>query len=180
MTTPADSAPSTVTVDGYRSLISAFPTGVAVITAVGAFGRAHGLTCTSLTRVTLDPPTLLVCLNVRSGTFGAVQHRGYLAVNLLHTRGQHAAEVFATANQDRFSLVAWQCSPRTQQPWLHRDAFALAECAVADTSIVGDHAVVFGRVVHVEQPDHTAEVPLLHGLRRFTSWPVQAPRAVPA
>ena len=154
--------------DEYRRLMSAFPTGVAVITAVGPAGRLHGLTCTSLTSVTLSPPTLLVCLDLRCGTLAAARHAGCFAVNLLHTRGQRAAEVFSSPTPDRFSHVTWRPSRRTRQPWLPDDAFAMAECVVVDASVVGDHAVVFGEVVHVEQ---STDVPLLYGLRRFSGWP---------
>jgi flavin reductase (DIM6/NTAB) family NADH-FMN oxidoreductase RutF len=144
---------------------------VAVITAVGASGRLHGLTCTSLTSVTLTPPMLLVCLELTSGTLAAVRHAGCFAVNLLHAGGRRAAEVFSTPTRDRFSQVVWRTTPSTKQPWLCEDAFAMAECVVADAPVVGDHAVVFGEVVHVEQ---TSDAPLLYGLRRFSSWPPES------
>lgn len=160
-------AAQTVQPDAYRALMSAFPTGVAVITAVGESGRPHGLTCTSLTSVTLAPPTLLVCLDVRSGTLDAVRHQRGFAVNLLHSRGRRAAEVFASRTPDRFSQVAWRPSVRIRQPWLFGDAFAVAECEVVDISVVGDHAVVLGQVVNVE---HATDVPLMYGLRHFSHW----------
>lgn len=158
--------------EDYRGLMSAFPTGVAVITAVDRNGRPHGLTCTSLTSVTLDPPTLLVCLDVRSGTLAAARYRGCFAVNLLHAGGQRAAEVFSSPIPDRFSQVVWRPSARMRQPWLRGDAFALAECVVVEDSTVGDHAVLFGEVMNVEQ---RKDVPLLYGLRTFAGWRAEAP-----
>ncbi|HEY0637569.1 MAG TPA: flavin reductase family protein [Pseudonocardiaceae bacterium] len=164
--------PLTDTVAGFRGLMSAFPTGVAVITAAGSSGRPYGLTCTSLASVTLYPPTLLVCLNLRSGTLDTLRKEGAFAVNLLHARAQRAAEVFSAAVPDRFAKIAWQPSPRLGQPWLCEDAFAIAECEVVDTSVVGDHAVVLGEVRHIDQ---TADVPLLYGLRRFSRWRYEDP-----
>jgi len=157
-----------VAVDSYRGLMGAFPTGVAVVTTVDRKGRPHGLTCTSLASATLAPPTLLVSLSVGSGTGIAVHHSGCFAVNLLHARAREAASVFGSPVPDRFGRVAWRFSPRVRQPWLFDDAFALAECVVVDTRLVGDHEVVFGEVVHVEQ---SVDVPLLCGLRRFRAWP---------
>lgn len=160
-----------VGLDEFRSLMSAFPTGVAVITAIDGAGRQHGMTCTSLTSVALTPPTLLVCLDLRSGTLEAARNAGCFVVNLLHARARHAAEVFSSRTPDRFSQVAWRTAPWTGQPWLCDDAFAMAECIVVDVSVVGDHAVVFGEVIHVEQaPDR----PLLYGMRQFSSWPCEA------
>ena len=156
-----------VGLEDYRDLMSAFPTGVAVVTATEPTGRPHGLTCTSLTSVTLSPPTLLVCLDLRSATLAATRQCGCFAVNLLHARGRRAAEVFSSPVPDRFSQVAWRPSRWTRQPWLCDDSFAVAECMVVDASVVGDHAVVYGEVVHVEL---MADVPLLYGMRRFGCW----------
>ncbi|MFI7453016.1 flavin reductase family protein [Nonomuraea sp. NPDC049714] len=152
----------------YRALMSAFPTGVAVITAVDAGGRPHGMTCTSLTSVTVSPPVLLTCLDVRSGTLGAVLDGGAFAVNLLRAGSRHTAELFASVASDRFDRAAWRPSRLLGVPWLHADSFARAECAVKETVVVGDHVIVLGDVVSVDQE---RDVPLLYGLRGFAHWP---------
>jgi len=153
----------------FRDVLSAWPTGVAVVTAVGVLGRRHGCTVTSVTGVTLEPPTLLVCLDERSGTLAAVR-RGQFAVNFLHARAQAVAELFASPRTlDRFAQVPWTPTPRTGQPWLYEAALAVVECQVTACSTVGDHAVVLGEVLHVEQQG--VDVPLLYGLRQFAAWP---------
>lgn len=151
----------------YRTFMSSFPTGVAVVTALDRHGTPHGLTCTSIASVTLVPPTLSVCLDVRSGTLRAIADQGAFAVNLLHAAGRRAAEVFCSAVADRFSMVAWQPSYLVGLPWLHGDAFALAECRVSGTVPVGDHQIVLGQVVGLI---NAPENPLLYGRRQFTSW----------
>ncbi len=154
----------------HLDLMSSFPTGVAVITAVGADRRPHGLTCTSLTSVTLDPPTLLVCLNLRSGTLGALREAGAFAVNLLHARARRTAAIFASRSADRFEQVSWRPHGESGVPWLVRDAFALAECLVVDDRMFGDHAIVVGEVAQIA---HAPDVPLLYGHRRFADWPAE-------
>ncbi|MDF5753479.1 flavin reductase family protein [Spongiactinospora sp. TRM90649] len=149
--------------------MSAFPTGVAVVTSFDAAGRAHGMTCTALSSVTLDPATLLVCLGEASGTLAAVRESGYFAVNLLHAQSRHVADIFSRDVPDRFAQVEWRPSPKHGQPWLVKDAFALAGCEVRQEISIGDHALVLGEVHEVEQRD---DVPLLVGLRRFTAWRV--------
>jgi flavin reductase (DIM6/NTAB) family NADH-FMN oxidoreductase RutF len=151
--------------DAFRRFMSAYFTGVTIITTVDGHGRPHGLTCNSLTSVTLSPPTLLVCLDVRSGTLAALRTRGGFVVNLLHKGGQRAAELFASSQPDRFDQVAWRRSAHIGLPWLVDDAYAVAECQVADTMVVGDHAVVLGRVVNVENGPGS---PLLYGMRAFS------------
>lgn len=155
-----------VTPDAFRGFMSSYFTGVTIITSIDGDERPHGLTCNSLTSVTLDPPTLLVCLDVRSGTLAAVSSRGEFTVNLLDDGAQSTAELFASPKSDRFDQVAWQRTALTGLPWLVEDAFAVAECQVAETLIVGDHAVLFGRVVNVQAGPGN---PLLYGMGAFSA-----------
>ncbi len=53
---------------------------------------------------------------------------------------------------------------------LENDACAFAESRVIAISAVGDHAVVFGEVVHAVSDPHPAHPPLLYGMRRFAAW----------
>ncbi|MGH3787682.1 MAG: flavin reductase family protein [Pseudonocardiaceae bacterium] len=156
-----------VTPGDHRTFMSSFPTGVSVVTALDGQYRPHGLTCTSLTSVTLDPPTLLVCLNTESGTLGAIRAVRHFAVNLLHSRARKTAEIFSRPAPDRFRQVRWRLSTRVRQPWLTEDAFALAGCVVQETRIVCDHEMVLGEVCEVE---YAVDVPLLYGLRGFATW----------
>ncbi|WP_371784955.1 flavin reductase family protein [Streptosporangium subroseum] len=144
--------------------MSSWFTGVAIVTSADADDRPHGLTCTSLSSVALDPPTLLVCLQVGSGTLAAIQERRAFVVNLLHNSGQAAAERFASPEPDRFAHVRWRPAPLTGLPWFAHDAFAMAECQVADSAIVGDHVIICGTVENVVTDGGR---PLLYGARAF-------------
>jgi flavin reductase (DIM6/NTAB) family NADH-FMN oxidoreductase RutF len=168
---PALAPDATVTRASMRNLMQCFPTGVAVVTSTDHAGQPRGMTCTSLSSVTLEPPSLLVCLNGSTRTLAAIRAQGVFAVNLLHADGQRAAEVFSQPLPDRFSRVSWQATPVHGQPWLIRDAFAMAECQVSGISPVGDHVVIVGMVVNVSQHD---AVPLLYGFRRFSRWAAAA------
>lgn len=166
MTVEFDQPVSRVTADDHKELMCLFPTGVAVVTAVDDDGVPHGMTCTSLSSVTLSPPTLLVCLNRASGTLRAVRG-GRFAVNLLHARGREAARVFSTAVEDRFGVVRWRYSEVTGMPWLAEDAHAFAGCVVRESAVVGDHEVVLGEVCEIVRG---RDLPLLYGMREFSVW----------
>ncbi|MGW4891927.1 flavin reductase family protein [Kitasatospora sp. NPDC004240] len=160
----------------FRSLMSSFPAGVAVVTSTGRDGSPRGVTCTSLSSVALDPPTLLVCLKTGGSTLEAVRGRGWFAVNLLNARARATAEVFSSPVADRFADVRWSPTAAARLPWLYEDALAVAECAVTRLEAVGDHTVVLGEVTGVRlRPD----VPLLYGLRRFAVWPSDSRRPGP-
>jgi flavin reductase (DIM6/NTAB) family NADH-FMN oxidoreductase RutF len=151
----------------FRDLMNVFPSGVTVVTTQDKDGTPYGLTCTSMCSVSLRPPILLACLHNHSQTLSTVLRQGAFAINLLHDGGQDAAEVFATANLDRFAEVEWDRTPKHGLPWLTSDAHAVAECTVVQAMVAGDHVVVFGEVQAVHSQPQT---PLLYGLRSYSSW----------
>ncbi len=157
--------------DRFRSLMSLFPTGVAVVTAMDQHGRPWGMTCSSVCSVTVTPPILLVCLREASPTLDAVLRLGTFTVNLLHDRARPVAELFASGTPDRFDRVRWCSELFFGGPHLLDDAHAIADCQVTQTVRVGDHVVVFGEVFRVERQAPAKAKPLLYGLRRYSSWP---------
>src|SRR5438552_4391491 len=127
------------------------------------------MTCSSLTSVTVRPPTLLVCLRQGSVTLDACRQRRAFAVNLLHAAGRRAAEVFASVPvPQRFRQVEW-CRLGSGLPWLAGDALAVAECRLAGGFDVGDHAVLLGQVRRVVSAG-AGRVPVLYGRRQFCAW----------
>ena len=163
-----DTARSTMPVR-FRTMMSGFPTGVAVVTTTDVDGRPRGMTCSSVCSVTMEPPTLLVCLRTESPTLHAILRIGAFAVNLLHSEGEAVAQLFSSRCADRFDFATWRCGRRSGLPHLVRDAHVIADCRVSDSLPVGDHVVVFG------QPEHVTELgghpPLLYGLRQYRRWP---------
>jgi flavin reductase (DIM6/NTAB) family NADH-FMN oxidoreductase RutF len=166
----APTVPPPVSVGDYRGLMATFPTGVAVVTTADIDGKLWGATCSSICSVTLSPPTLLVCIREQSPTLQALLRRRSFAVNLLHRSAQRTAELFASADPERFARVRIRNTGSEAGPHLTDDAHAIADCHVAGTVPVGDHVIVLGRVSRVTggggQPH-----PLLYGLRTFAAWP---------
>ena len=152
----------------FRALMSGFPTGVGIVTAFGRGGRVRGMTCSAICGVSIDPPTLLVCLRNGSPTLDAVLASGAFAVNLLHEWGRAAAELFSSGDVDRFDRLAWQVG--ASGPHLVEDAHAIADCQVVRDEPVGSHTVLFGQVVTVSEPTGP-DRPLLYGRRRYAAWP---------
>jgi flavin reductase (DIM6/NTAB) family NADH-FMN oxidoreductase RutF len=156
-----------VTPDEFRRLMSAFPTGVAVVTTLAEDGSPRGLTCSALASVSLRPATLLVCFSLRSETLVAVEKHRKFGVNLLHARAQQTARLFSAPLTDRFSRIRWR-SAADGLPWLVEDAFAYAGCAVVERIAAGDHVIILGEVRDIAV---SAGMPLLYGLREFSAWP---------
>ncbi|MGW0736215.1 flavin reductase family protein [Streptomyces sp. NPDC002851] len=172
--TPSGSRTMPVESTQFRSLMATFPTGVAVVTTGEFNGEPSGLTVSSVSSVSLDPPTLLVCLNRKSHTLGTLLRQGTFAVNLLHSGGQDAARIFASGDKDRFGQVTWEHDPEFGGPHLVNDAHSIADCRVTSSLAMGDHQVIFGEIHRVEQQSPEEAAPLLYGMRRFSTWPTAA------
>lgn len=156
----------------FRSLMSTFPSGVAIVTTSDLDGRPWGMTCSSVCSVAVEPATLLVCLRDGSPTLAAMLRRHTFAVNLLHARGRPTADLFASGRPDRFDLVDWSADPKAAGPHLVEDAHAIADCRINRTVSAGDHTVVFGEVFRVEHLVADDRSPLLYGLRKYSTWSV--------
>ncbi|MEV6808862.1 flavin reductase family protein [Streptomyces sp. NPDC051132] len=163
----------TAVAEGQRTMMSRFPTGVAVLTTTDHDGMPHGMTVSSVCSVSLAPPVLLVCLRIGSPTLRSVLKSGRFAVNLLHGGARAVAELFASGAPDRFDHVRWEydrSDPCAAGPRLFHDAHAVADCLVVDQHASGDHLVVFGSVTRVTP--YTDRQPLVYGRREYRVWPV--------
>jgi flavin reductase (DIM6/NTAB) family NADH-FMN oxidoreductase RutF len=160
-------SPGHVQPDAHRDFMSCFPTGITVVTTVARDGTPRGLTCSSLSSVSLSPPILSVCMGLWSRTLAAVRDHGSFAVNILSVHGLAAAEIFASAAPGHFDRVQWRPADVAGLPRLE-DTAAFAACRLIASYEVGDHVVVFGEVIAVACGE---DIPLLYGLRQFAAWP---------
>ncbi len=131
----------------YRHVIGHFATGVTVITSHHA-GTDHGATASAVSSVSLDPPSLLVCLNRAAATETAVRESGTFVVNILREGQGDLALRFAGRHGDKFSGVP---VTRTDagDPVLD-GTLAHVACRVRDAVTGGTHTVFFGEVVRAD------------------------------
>lgn len=166
MTMAAD--PKQIDGETFRRVMGAFPAGVAVVTAHDAWGRPRGLTTTAVTSVSLDPPLLLVCVDLNSRTLPAIRHTGGFAVNIIDARFADVAMVFASKVDDKFADLDWRLGVHGS-PLLHDHSLAWAECRTERELVLGDHVVFVGEIVH--GGTHVEErFPLTYFRRGFGRW----------
>src|SRR5690349_1024292 len=144
----------------YRHVIGHFATGVTVITSHHG-GADHGATASAVSSVSLDPPSLLVCLNRATATETAVRESGSFVVNILREDQGELAMRFAGRHGDKFSGLD-VARTAVGDPVL--DGLARIECRVRDAVTGGTHTVFFGEVQRAEA---TAGDPLAYFRGRF-------------
>src|SRR5689334_14174539 len=139
--------PVVLDADRYRHVIGHFATGVTVITSHHG-GTDHGATASAVSSVSLDPPSLLVCLNRAAVTERAVRESGTFVVNILREDQGELAMRFAGRHGEKFSGLD---VARTDvgDPVLD-GALARIECRVRDAVTGGTHTVFIGEVQRAE------------------------------
>lgn len=127
-----------------REFAGHFPTGVTVVTACDGNGQSHGMTVSSVTSVSLDPPLLLVCLANTSKTFHALEQSGVFCIHVLADHQSAIATTFSRKGNDKFRDVSHRHT--TLGAPLIEEALASAECRVTKTVPGGDHTIVIGEL----------------------------------
>lgn len=137
----------------FRDAMAQLPAGVTVAAADDGVA-AHGVTVSSFTSVSLDPPLCLICLNARTPLLPILRRSGRFAVHILTTDQEHLARLFAAApaGERRGALFRAAGRPPRLAAFLARFDLALEAEHPA-----GDHIVVIGRVLSIERaPKPTA------------------------
>ena len=89
--------------------MSAFPTGVAIVTTLEPDGTPRGLTTNAVTSVSAEPPILLVCVDRNSRTLPALLHTKRFVVNFMRSDHVEICQLFASKADDKFA--AWRGRP---------------------------------------------------------------------
>ncbi len=148
----------------FRAAMARFPGAVTIVTT-GQGGGRRGITATAVCSVTADPPSLLVCLNRKTGTCAALCETMGFTVNLLPGDGGPLAMTFAGAGgltgAEKFREGDWQDS--AHGPRL-TSAIASFSCEVGEQVNAGTHTIFIGQVVAVATADGA---PLLYEQSRF-------------
>lgn len=136
-----------VDTERFREFFGSFPTSVSIITTLDSQGRPCGLTCNTLSAVSMDPPLLLFCVDKGSQTLPALRHTGAFVAHVLADGGQSASQAFADKSQAKFEGRPWWPSQAARgAPVLGDITLGHAECVVVDRIEAGDHWIFIGRV----------------------------------
>lgn len=132
---------------GHRTLMGRWATGVSLVTTLHD-GDPYGCTLNALSSLSLDPPTLIVCLGEQTRTLAAVRQTGRFAVNVLAAGQADVSRTFADRSLStaaRFAAVPH--AVRFGVPVID-GCVATVICDVLEERPLCDHVVVVGRALH--------------------------------
>lgn len=169
MSTVADPSDPNTNAERFRRVWRGFGSAVALI-ATEHRGRRHAMLATAVSSVSMDPPSLLACINRSASAYQAIVDRGAFSVGILparaHGLGQHMARV---SGDERFALGDWnrygdEGGAIGRLPWL-AEAQATIFCRTDRSMDYGTHTILIGVVEAVTDPHRTD--PLLYCEGRY-------------
>jgi flavin reductase (DIM6/NTAB) family NADH-FMN oxidoreductase RutF len=153
-----------VTSGDFRSAMRQLTGGVSVITA-GRGRDISGMTVTSVSSLSVDPPALIVSINREASSWPLVKRYGFFGVNILTSDQIDIADRFTgkggLKGADRFAGAQWMT--RASGVPLLAGALAAIDCEVENIVERHSHAIVIGRVLDVAVSTRTAALAYWQG-----------------
>jgi flavin reductase (DIM6/NTAB) family NADH-FMN oxidoreductase RutF len=148
----------------FRSAMRHLAGGVSVIT-VGRGKDITGMTVTSVSSLSVDPPTLIVSINRESSSWPLLKRHGFFGVSILTADRIDVAERFTGSGglkgADRFAGADW--ITRVSGVPLLVGALAAIDCQAEDIIERHSHAIVVGRVLDMQISQRTAALAYWQG-----------------
>jgi flavin reductase (DIM6/NTAB) family NADH-FMN oxidoreductase RutF len=156
-------------------VLGQWPTGVTLVTTL-VEGQRYGVTASSFSSVSLDPPLVSVCLARTAFAHDLVRDVGSFGVTILGKDHADLGQRFARYEPgvDRFAEREW-VTATTGSPLL-ADALGWLDCRVVHAYDGGDHTIFVGEVLAADTPRTTS--PLLYHSRTWGQFADQLPEDV--
>jgi flavin reductase (DIM6/NTAB) family NADH-FMN oxidoreductase RutF len=131
----------------FKDAMANWSSGVTVVTTARETERS-GITVSSFSGVSLDPPLVLVCIAKRLFTHQLIAQSGIYAVNVLGAEQVEIAKRFAgfyKEIKDRFAGI--ECRTEVTGAPVFQNALAWMDCRVFQAYDGGDHTIYVGDVL---------------------------------
>jgi flavin reductase (DIM6/NTAB) family NADH-FMN oxidoreductase RutF len=154
-----------VSSSAFRSAMRHLAGGVSVITVGRGKDIITGMTVTSVSSLSVDPPTLIVSINRESSSWPLLKRDGFFGVNILTADQLDVAERFTgkggLKGADRFAGAQW--TTRVSGVPLLVGALSAIDCEAEDIIERHSHAIVVGRVLDIQTSTRTAALAYWQG-----------------
>ena len=129
----------------FKRVMRRVPTGVTIVTSLRE-GSPRGVTVSAFASVSLEPPTVLICINRAARSYLYISASKIFCVNVLAAGQRELAERFAAKlGENQFEGVAYSIDA-SGAPVLE-GCLAHLDCAVSEEHHVGSHSIFIGRVL---------------------------------
>ena len=158
---PVTSSPTALSLDLMKQVNRRFVTGVTVVTVMDG-DVPKGLAVNAFASISLEPPTVMVCVQRTSSTHDCLFRADHLAINILSTDQLDVVKRFATKSADKFAELDWRPGP-FGSPYIDRSS-AQMEVQIRERLQASTHTVFICRVVEAQVSDRS---PMVYSAGQF-------------
>ena len=146
---------------GFRIAMRSLHATVSVVTTAVA-GQRYNITVTSVTSLSMEPPSLLICINRTAEIYPGLREASHFCINILSREQVSIAANCAThlLGEERFALGNWRTGAQSL-PILEGACVSLC-CHIDLRQRYGSHDIIVG-CVEVVIPGAGGEEPLRYG-----------------
>ncbi|MGK9230902.1 flavin reductase family protein [Inquilinus limosus] len=149
----AEAEEAAVSGDAFRGAMRHLAGAVSIVTA-GRGAERNGLTATSVVSLSVDPPTVLLCVNRSASAWPLLVRHGHFGVSVLAASQRAIADRFAGRGGERgaarFEGADW-VELSTGAPIL-ADALVAFDCVLEERIERHSHGILIGRVQALHGP----------------------------
>jgi flavin reductase (DIM6/NTAB) family NADH-FMN oxidoreductase RutF len=148
----------------FRGAMRHLPGGVSVVTA-GRGNEITGMTVTSVSSLSVEPASLIVCIHREASSWPLINHHGFFGVNILAADQIAIAERFTgkggLKGAERFAGL--ESITLVSGVPLLAGALAAIDCEVEELIERHSHVVVIGRVLDIRTSGPSAALAYWQG-----------------
>ncbi len=135
----------------FKHCMGSFVTGVTIVTTTDASFEPQGVTISSFSSLSLEPPMIAFNLGKESYLHSKILNSDSFAVNILSGGQASLSKKFAEKSGNRWEGVKYQLGMHGA-PILD-DVAAYIECLTDNIYDGGDHSIITGKVVNLKMAE---------------------------
>lgn len=131
--------------DRLKETMSSWASGITVVTTLDE-QKIHGMTASSFTSVSMDPPLVLVCVGKKKRTHQILLARKAFGVIILASDQEEISNMaagFRGPEGNYLPGIEWEMKAGVP---IIKDSLAWMSCSLYSTSDGGDHTIFIGKV----------------------------------
>ena len=137
--------------DNFRKAMRSYVYSVSILSNVSESKEYHAITVSSVTSVSIDPPSILVCINKTAGIHDSITMGSKYCINLLTKDHEELSNICSNYEEEknRFTSDQWDLS---DIPFI-KNAQANIFCEVDQLIEYHTHTIVIGKVIKSNNAD---------------------------
>ena len=136
----------------FIKTVSKFTTGITIVTLGDSKKGFYGCTMNSFTSLSLNPPQILFCVDIRNGFIKEFKRDTLVNINILSDKQKDLSNKFASSPELRWKDTKFKVS-KNDVPFF-QDSLVVIETVIDKKILSGDHLIIIcglRKIIHLKK-----------------------------